>query len=128
MAQNILDSLRDKGVLSSSAQEKLLNLIPDNTKEKLFNIFQRYQELNDEEKQQFVHEVVGKFKQVLEDKMNNYSSLYTYLFHSYLIFIFAVLFVVFILVFFVYKLFKCLSDRQTKREEKKKTKQMKKKK
>lgn len=97
MAQNILDSLRDKGVLSSSAQEKLLNLIPDNTKEKLFNIFQRYQELNDEEKQQFVHEVVGKFKQVLEDKMNNYSSLYTYLFHSYLIFIFAVLFVVFIL-------------------------------
>lgn len=97
MAQNILDSLRDKGVLSSSAQEKLLNLIPNNTKEKLFNIFQRYQELNDEEKQQFVHEVVGKFKQVLEDKMNNYSSLYTYLFHSYLIFIFAVLFVVFIL-------------------------------
>lgn len=97
MAQNILDSLRDKGVLSSSAQEKLLNLIPDNTKEKLSNIFQRYQELNDEEKQQFVHEIVGKFKQVLEDKVNNYSNLYTYLFHSYLIFIFAVLFVVFIL-------------------------------
>lgn len=97
MAQNILDSLRDKGVLSSSAQEKLLNLIPDNTKKKLFNIFQRYQELNDEEKQQFVHEIVGKFKKVLEDKVNNYSSLYTYLFHSYLIFIFAVLFVVFIL-------------------------------
>ncbi|CAK9827237.1 hypothetical protein ANTRET_LOCUS4950 [Anthophora retusa] len=33
-----------------------------------------------------------------------------------------------IFVFFVYKLFKCLSDRETKREEKRKNKQMKKKK
>ncbi|XP_034178270.1 uncharacterized protein LOC117603343 isoform X3 [Osmia lignaria lignaria] len=47
---------------------------------------------------------------------------------SNIIFVIPAVCVVGLAVFFVYKLFKCLSERQIKREEKKKIKQMKKKK
>ncbi|XP_017766761.1 PREDICTED: uncharacterized protein LOC108555555 [Eufriesea mexicana] len=99
MASNILDLLRNEGVLSSNLQEKLLSSIPDNAKEKLSNILQRYQELNKEEKQELVNGIVEKFTHSLRDKVQSSSSLYMQLFysHSYMVFIFAVLFVVIIL-------------------------------
>lgn len=99
MASNIVDLLRNEGVLSGRLQEKLLSLVPDNAKEKLSNIFQRYQELNKEERRELVNEVVEKFTHSLRDKVHSNSSLYTQLFYSpsYMVFIFAVLFVVLIL-------------------------------
>ncbi|XP_076765523.1 uncharacterized protein LOC143432633 isoform X3 [Xylocopa sonorina] len=130
MAENFWDSLLNQSVLSDDAQEKLLSILPKGAKEKLSIIFQKYQELSDEEKKNFSKEMVQKFMESLHDKVSNSSNLYTQFFysHSYIIFIFAVLLIVSILVFFVYKLFKVLSERKAKREEKKKNKQMKKKK
>ncbi|XP_029050375.1 uncharacterized protein LOC114879543 isoform X2 [Osmia bicornis bicornis] len=130
MAENILQSLMDKGLLSENVQEKLLNLIPENSREKLSGLFQRYQQLDEQEKNELLNQLVGRFKQTLHNNMYNEASLFERLLYSnsYTIFFFALLFVILILVFFVYKLFKCLSERQIKREEKKKIKQMKKKK
>ncbi|XP_073968035.1 uncharacterized protein isoform X2 [Bombus fervidus] len=125
----VLDSLREKGILTDDIQDKFSNLLPDHAKEKLSSIFHRYQDLDSEGKQQFMAEVVEMFRKKLQSSSSLYSLYYT-LFYSqpYTIFIFAVLFIAFILVFFVYKLFKCLSERESKREEKRKNKQMKKKK
>ncbi|KAK1122463.1 hypothetical protein K0M31_009682 [Melipona bicolor] len=123
--EKILDSLQNEGVLTDSALEKLSNILPENAKEKLHSMYQRYQELDNEEKQQFLNEVTEMFRKKMENSWSFSSLFYSY---PYIVFIFAVLFIAFVLVFFVYKLFRCLSERETKREEKKKNKQMKKKK
>ncbi|XP_053977490.1 uncharacterized protein LOC128875696 isoform X2 [Hylaeus volcanicus] len=130
MAQNILDVLRKSGVLTDNLQDKLADLLPKDSAEKLSGIFQRYEQLNDEEKQEFWNNALGKLKHSFQDEMTNDLNMYTRFFysHSYTIFFFAVLLIVLVLVFFVYKLFKCLKQREAKREEKKKIKQMKKKK
>ncbi|XP_034178269.1 uncharacterized protein LOC117603343 isoform X2 [Osmia lignaria lignaria] len=129
MAENIWQPLMDNGLLSENVQEKLLNLIPENSREKLSGLFQRYQQLDEQEKHELLNQLVGRFKQTLHNNMYKASLFERLLYsNSYTIFFFALLFVILILVFFVYKLFKCLSERQIKREEKKKIKQMKKKK
>lgn len=99
MAQDILNSLRNQGALSESVQEKLLSLIPGEAKEKLSNLFERYQELDNDEKQQLLAEVIGKLKQSLHDQVESNTSTYTKLFysHSYTVFLLAVLFVVLVL-------------------------------
>ncbi|XP_076241450.1 uncharacterized protein LOC143183667 isoform X3 [Calliopsis andreniformis] len=130
MAENVLDSLQSKGLLTEDLQQKLSQIMPEEAKEKLMGIFQRYQELKDEEKDEVLNTVLAKVKQSLHEKVYSNSNSYMQFFymHQYAIFFFAVLLIVLVLVFFVYKLFRCLSEREMKREEKKKNKQLKKKK
>ena len=94
----ILDSLQNEGVLTDSARKKLSNILPENVKEKLSSIYQRYQELDNEEKQQFMNEVTEMFRKKMESSWS-FSSLFYTLFYSYpyIVFIFAVLFIAFVL-------------------------------
>ncbi|KOX80531.1 hypothetical protein WN51_13015 [Melipona quadrifasciata] len=64
--EKILDSLQNEGVLTDSALEKLSNILPENAKEKLHSIYQRYQELDNEEKQQFLNAVTEMFRKKME--------------------------------------------------------------
>ncbi|XP_076679042.1 uncharacterized protein LOC143374646 isoform X2 [Andrena cerasifolii] len=130
MAEQILDSLRSHGVLSDSLQEKLAQIVPDDAKDKLSGFLQRYQELDDEGKEEVMNTVLGKLKEKFQGNLQSDSNFFTQLLfnNSYTVFFVALLLIVLVLVFFVYKLFKCLMERETKREEKKKSKQLKKKK
>ncbi|XP_078032962.1 uncharacterized protein LOC144467856 isoform X2 [Augochlora pura] len=126
--EQILNALKSKGVMTDGLQERLSQFLPDEAKEKLFQLFEKFKALNAEEKEQFIDTVFGKVQQSVEQGMEleeSPSFLHT---HSYTIFIFAVLLIILVIVFFVYKLFKCLSEREAKREEKKRQKQLKKKK
>ncbi|XP_043514340.1 uncharacterized protein LOC122530958 isoform X1 [Frieseomelitta varia] len=80
--EKILDSLQNEGVLADSAREKLSNILPENVKEKLSSIYQRYQELDNEEKQQFMNEVTEMFRKKMESSWS-FSSLFYTLFYSY---------------------------------------------
>nr|XP_012142769.1 PREDICTED: uncharacterized protein LOC105662719 [Megachile rotundata] len=106
MAENVLNSLRDKGLLSNDMQEKLLHLLPEDSKEKLSTFFQRYQQLNEQEKHELLDNVVGKFKQTLEDRIYNNTSIYQRFlyFNPYTVFFFALLLVVLVLGTFIFGL------------------------
>lgn len=99
MAENIGQSLMDEGLLSESLQEKLLDLIPENSRDKLSGLFQRYQQLDEEEKQELLNQLVGKFKKTLQDKVYEETSLFERLLYSnsYTIFFLALLFVILVL-------------------------------
>lgn len=99
MAEKVLDSLRNRGLLSDSLQEKLSELLPEDAKEKLSGFFERYQELNDEEKQEVLSSVLGKVKQSVHEKVYGDSNFFAqFLFtHTYTVFFFAVLLIVLVL-------------------------------
>ncbi|XP_031832356.1 uncharacterized protein LOC116426873 isoform X2 [Nomia melanderi] len=129
MAESILSDLKSKGLTLDGLQEQLSSVLSEEAKNKLSNIFERYQSLNDEEKDEFLDTVFGKIQRAMHEKLEE-ANPYTYLLytHSHIVFLFAVLLITLVIVFFVYKLFKCLTEREMKREEKKKQKQLKKKK
>ena len=130
MAEEILESLRSHSVFSDSLEEKLAQILPGDAKDKLSGFLQRYQELDDEGKKEVMNTVFDKLKDKFRGNLQSNSNFFTQLVfnNSYTIFFVALLLIVLVLVFFVYKLFKCLMERETKREEKKKSKQLKKKK
>ncbi|XP_043483006.1 uncharacterized protein LOC122511668 isoform X2 [Leptopilina heterotoma] len=97
---------------------------------KLLNIIDNYKELKDEEKWRFNEAIKDIFKKTLNNLVNrrNKSSTWLTLTDSRITFLLAIIIINFLFVFFGYKLYKSLSDRERKREEKKKMKQLKKKK
>lgn len=98
MAQRILDALRSNGVLTDGLQEKLSSILPGNGLEKLSGILQRYEQLDAEEKKQFLRDGLAMLKQSLRDETNDLD-FYTRFFHtsSYTVFLFAVLSIVLVL-------------------------------
>ncbi|XP_033331991.2 uncharacterized protein LOC117223689 isoform X2 [Megalopta genalis] len=126
--EHVLNALKSKGVMTDGLQERLSQLLPAAAKDKLLELFEKFKTLDAEEKQQFVDTVFGKLEQSVQRGIHAEESASILIPHSYKIFIFAVLLIIMVIVFFVYKLFKCLSEREAKREEKKRQKQLKKKK
>lgn len=73
--------------------------LPDDVKEKLSNIFEKYQQLTDEEKEEFKQGAFDVFKKSIQNKLSGNSILPTWLapYQSYLLFMFAVSIVAFLL-------------------------------
>lgn len=91
MAESILSALKSKGLPLDELKEQLSSVLSEEAKDKLSNIFERYQTLNDEEKDEFLDTVFGKIQRAVHEKLeetNPYTHfLYT---HSHIVFLFAV--------------------------------------
>lgn len=96
MAEKILDSLRSRGVLSDSLQEKLSQIVPDDAKDKLSGFLQRYQELDDEGKEEVMNTVFGKLKEKFQGNLQSNPNFFTQLLfnNSYTVFFVALLLIV----------------------------------
>lgn len=96
MAEKILDSLRSRGVLSDSLQEKLSQIVPDDAKDKLSGFLQRYQELDDEGKEEVMNTVFGKLKEKFQGNLQSNPNIFTQLLfnNSYTVFFVALLLIV----------------------------------
>lgn len=91
MAESILSALKSKGLPLDGLKEQFSSVLSEEAKDKLSNIFERYQTLNDEEKDEFLDIVYGKIQRAFYEQLgetNPYTHfLYTY---SHIVFLFAV--------------------------------------
>jgi len=113
-------------------EEQLLNplendsTLPDDVQEKLSKVIERYQQLSDEEKEQFQQGAFDVLTKALH-KMPRNTFLPTWLvpYQSYLLFIFAVSIVGFLLAIIARRLYRRTREREIRQEEKRKLRQQK---
>ncbi|EFN87589.1 uncharacterized protein LOC105192650 [Harpegnathos saltator] len=100
--------------------------LPEDVKEKLSQIFEKYEQLTDEEKQDFQK---GAFDVLTKStrKLTGDSMLPTWLvpYQSYMLFIFAVVIVALLLVLVTRKLYKGMKERENRKEAKRRLKEQK---
>ncbi|KMQ97850.1 hypothetical protein RF55_1803 [Lasius niger] len=114
MEETVLDTLENNSVISEDVQKKLSNL------------FEKYQQLSDEEKEQFQKGAFDVLTKTLQ-KLPGNTILPTWLasYQSYILFAFAVLFVGFLFVIIARRLYRRTWEREQRQKEKKKLKQQK---
>ncbi|XP_011700867.1 PREDICTED: uncharacterized protein LOC105457728 [Wasmannia auropunctata] len=102
------------------------NMIPDDVQEKLAKVIERYQQLNDEEKEEFQK---GAFDVLTKNlhKLPRNTILPTWLapYQSYILFFFAVSIVALLLAIFARRLYRRTKEREQQKEEKRKLRQQK---
>ncbi|KAL6261517.1 hypothetical protein P5V15_006605 [Pogonomyrmex californicus] len=102
------------------------SMLPDDVQEKLAKVIERYQQLSDEEKEQFQQGAFDVLTKALH-KLPANTILPTWLvpYQSYILFIFAVSMVIFLLVIIARRLYKRTWEREQRQEEKRKLRQQK---
>ncbi|XP_012534682.2 uncharacterized protein LOC105835720 [Monomorium pharaonis] len=100
--------------------------IPDDVQEKLAKVFERYQQLSDEEKKDFQKGAFDVLTKTLQ-KLPKNTILPTWLasYQSFILFIFAVSIVGFLLAIVARRLYQRTKERELRQEEKRRLKQQK---
>ncbi|XP_011873320.1 PREDICTED: uncharacterized protein LOC105565073 [Vollenhovia emeryi] len=98
--------------------------VPDDVQEKLAKVIERYQQMSDEEKEQFQQGAFDVLTKTLQ-KLPKNTILPTWLapYQSYILFIFAVSIVAFLLVIVSRRLYSRAKEREQRQEEKRKLRQ-----
>ncbi|XP_032672152.1 uncharacterized protein LOC116844566 [Odontomachus brunneus] len=114
MDDNFMDTLEENEGLS------------EDVKEKLSSMFEKYQQLSDEEKEKFHKGAYDVLTKSVNELTNN-SILPTWLvpYQSYILFIFAMSIVAFLLVIVVRKLYSSTKERENRKEAKRRLKEQK---
>ncbi|XP_072767373.1 uncharacterized protein [Anoplolepis gracilipes] len=124
MEETILNTLEnDSEILNNIIPD---DIIPEDVQQKLSSVFERYQQLSDEEKEQFQKGAFDVLTKALQ-KIPSNKILPTWLapYESYILFIFAVSFVAVLLVFSARRLYRRTWEREQRQAEKKRLKQQK---
>ncbi|XP_011157036.1 uncharacterized protein LOC105194028 [Solenopsis invicta] len=111
-------------------EEQVLNplendsMIPDDVQEKLAKVFERYQQLSDEEKEEFQKGAFDVLTKTLQ-KLPKNTILPTWLapYQSYILFFFAVSIVAILLAVIARRLYRRTKEREDRKEEKRKLRQ-----
>ncbi|XP_024890002.1 uncharacterized protein LOC112466240 [Temnothorax curvispinosus] len=113
-------------------EEQLVNpfendsMLPNDVQEKLAKIMERYQQMSDEEKEQFQQGAFDVLTKSLNKlPRNTILPMWLAPYQSYILFIFAVLIVGFLLALFARRLYRRTKEREQRQEEKRKLRQQK---
>ncbi|KYM79188.1 PREDICTED: uncharacterized protein LOC105616986 [Atta cephalotes] len=99
--------------------------IPDEVQEKLAKVIERYQQLNDEEKEEFQKGAFDVLTKNLQKSRNTILHMWLASYQSFFLFIFAVSIVTFLLVIVARRLYWRTKEREQRQEEKRKLRQQK---
>ncbi|KYN04176.1 PREDICTED: uncharacterized protein LOC108772877 [Cyphomyrmex costatus] len=96
------------------------NTIPDEVQEKLAKVVERYQQMSDEEKEEFQKGAFDVLTKNLQKSKNTILHTWLTSYQSYILFIFAVLIVGLLLVIVARRLYQRTKEREQHQEEKRK--------